>query len=45
MQQNAKLVELRKAEKWDGALPVQMLSNVVPFMSFDAVTERPKKGD
>jgi len=45
LQQNAKLVELRKAERWDGALPVQMLSNVVPFMSFDAVSERPKKGD
>jgi regulator of protease activity HflC (stomatin/prohibitin superfamily) len=34
--ENAKLVELRKAEKWDGKLPVQMLSGVVPFMNYDA---------
>lgn len=33
---NARLVELRKAERWNGALPVQMLSGVVPFMNFDA---------
>lgn len=36
LQQNQKLVELRKAERWDGKLPVQMLSGVVPFMNFDA---------
>lgn len=30
---NARLVEYKKAEKWDGALPKNMLSNVVPFMS------------
>lgn len=34
--QNAKLVELRKAERWDGKLPVQMLSSVVPFMNYEA---------
>jgi len=34
--QNARLVELRKAEKWDGKLPVQLLSGVVPFMNFNA---------
>lgn len=34
LQQNQKLVELRKAEKWDGALPKQMLSNVLPMMQF-----------
>ncbi len=33
--QNAALVELKKAEKWDGQLPKQFLSNVVPFMSVD----------
>lgn len=33
---NARLVELRKAERWNGELPKQMLSGVVPFMSFDA---------
>lgn len=33
---NAKLVELTKAEKWDGKLPVQMLSGVVPFMNYEA---------
>lgn len=37
--QNARLVELRKAEKWDGKLPVQMLSGVVPFMNFQAPKE------
>ena len=30
---NARLVEYKKAERWDGALPRSMLSNVVPFMS------------
>ena len=33
---NAKLVELTKAERWDGKLPVQMLSGVVPFMNYEA---------
>jgi regulator of protease activity HflC (stomatin/prohibitin superfamily) len=33
---NAKLVELRKAEKWDGKLPLQMLSGVIPFMNYEA---------
>jgi regulator of protease activity HflC (stomatin/prohibitin superfamily) len=32
---NTKLVELRKAERWDGRLPQSMLSNVVPFMNVD----------
>lgn len=36
LQQNQKLVELRKAEKWDGKLPVQFLSNVLPMMQFTA---------
>lgn len=36
LQQNQKLVELRKAEKWDGKLPVQFLSNVLPMMQFKA---------
>jgi len=36
LKQNTGLVELRKAEKWNGALPVQMLSGVVPFMNFNA---------
>lgn len=34
LQQNSKLVELRKTEKWDGRLPTQMLSNVLPMMQF-----------
>lgn len=32
---NPMLVELRKAEKWNGELPRSMLSNVVPFMNID----------
>lgn len=32
---NAQLVELRKAEKWNGSLPATMLSNVAPFMGVD----------
>jgi len=35
LKQNTGLVELRKAEKWNGALPQQMLSSVVPFMNFN----------
>jgi regulator of protease activity HflC (stomatin/prohibitin superfamily) len=35
LRQNTGLVELRKAEKWNGALPQQMLSSVVPFMQFN----------
>lgn len=33
---NSELVELRKAERWDGKLPTQMLSGIVPFMQFQA---------
>ena len=36
LQANQALVELRKAERWNGALPTQMLSNVMPFLSVDA---------
>lgn len=36
LQENQKLVELRKAERWDGKLPVQMLSGVIPMMQFEA---------
>jgi regulator of protease activity HflC (stomatin/prohibitin superfamily) len=36
LKQNVGLVELRKAEKWNGALPQQMLSGIVPFMNFSA---------
>ncbi|HYC44805.1 MAG TPA: prohibitin family protein [Burkholderiales bacterium] len=36
LRQNTGLVELRKAEKWNGALPQQMLSGIVPFMQFSA---------
>lgn len=32
---NQQLVELRKAEKWNGLLPATMLSNVMPFMNVD----------
>ena len=38
LKQNTGLVELRKAEKWNGALPQQMLSGIVPFMNFNAPT-------
>ena len=40
LQQNQKLVELRKAERWDGKLPIQMLSNVLPMMQFHAPTDK-----
>jgi regulator of protease activity HflC (stomatin/prohibitin superfamily) len=33
---NANLVDLRKAEKWNGALPTQMIGNVMPWMNIDA---------
>jgi regulator of protease activity HflC (stomatin/prohibitin superfamily) len=33
---NPVLVEMKKAENWDGKLPVQMLSGVTPFMQFAA---------
>ena len=36
LQQNQKLVELRKAERGDGKLPVQFLSSVLPMMQFKA---------
>lgn len=39
LQQNQKLVELRKAEKWNGELPRQLLSGIVPFMNFTAEGE------
>ena len=32
--QNAQLVELRKTERWDGKLPQQLLSGIVPLMQF-----------
>ena len=35
LKQNVNLVELRKAERWNGELPKTMLSNVVPFMNVD----------
>jgi regulator of protease activity HflC (stomatin/prohibitin superfamily) len=35
LRQNQQLVELRKAEKWNGELPKSMLSNVMPFMNVD----------
>ncbi|MCC7049830.1 MAG: hypothetical protein IT562_24195 [Alphaproteobacteria bacterium] len=38
--QNVRLVELRKAERWNGALPQSMLSNVVPFMSVDQQVQK-----
>lgn len=41
--QNAQLVELRKAERWDGKLPTSMLSNVVPFMSVDQTGIVPRR--
>jgi regulator of protease activity HflC (stomatin/prohibitin superfamily) len=33
---NPVLVELRKAEKWNGALPTQMIGSVMPWMNVDA---------
>jgi len=33
---NPVLVDLRKAEKWNGALPTQMLGTVMPWMNVDA---------
>jgi regulator of protease activity HflC (stomatin/prohibitin superfamily) len=36
LRQNAALVELRKAERWDGKLPTQMLSGITPLMTFQA---------
>lgn len=41
---NPRLVDLRKAERWDGALPRSMLSNVVPFMNVDQQTSLPSAG-
>ena len=38
---NTGLTELRKAERWDGKLPQQMLSNVVPFMGIDQTGQNP----
>lgn len=36
LSRNPVLVEMKKAEQWNGALPVQMLSGVTPFMTFNA---------
>lgn len=36
LQANPHLVELRKAEKWSGNLPQQMLGAVMPFMNVEA---------
>lgn len=36
LQQNQKLVELRKAEKWDGKLPVWMGTGPMPLMQVEA---------
>lgn len=36
LQNNPGLVELRKAERWNGALPQQMLGAVTPMMSIQA---------
>lgn len=33
---NPQMVELRKAERWDGKLPQQLLSGITPFMQFNA---------
>jgi regulator of protease activity HflC (stomatin/prohibitin superfamily) len=41
LRQNTGLVELRKAEKWNGALPQQLLSGVVPFMQFNPPSNSP----
>ncbi len=41
LQQNQKLVELRKAERWNGELPKQLLSGIVPFMQFNSVGDEP----
>lgn len=35
LQANDRLVDLRKAERWNGQLPQTMLSNVMPFMNVD----------
>lgn len=43
LQQNQKLVELRKAEKWNGELPRQLLSGIVPFMQFNSPPEKAEK--
>jgi regulator of protease activity HflC (stomatin/prohibitin superfamily) len=33
---NPRLVDLHKADRWDGKLPTSMLSNVMPFMNVDS---------
>jgi len=35
LKSNPDLVNLRKAERWDGKLPATMMSNVMPFMNVD----------
>lgn len=42
LRQNPNLVDLRKAERWDGQLPKQMLSGVIPFMEFKSPAEATK---
>jgi regulator of protease activity HflC (stomatin/prohibitin superfamily) len=42
LQQNQRLVELRKAERWNGELPKQLLSGIVPFMQFSAPEDAPR---
>jgi regulator of protease activity HflC (stomatin/prohibitin superfamily) len=44
LQNNPGLVELRKAERWNGMLPQQMLGAVTPFMSIAAPTSPPIGG-
>ena len=36
LSRNPVLVEMRKAETWDGKLPQQLLSGITPFMQFSA---------
>jgi len=37
---NPVLVEMKKAERWNGQLPQQLLSNIVPLMEFTAPVKR-----
>lgn len=38
--QNPVLVEMKKAETWDGKLPQQLLSGITPFMQFTAPSSK-----
>ncbi len=40
---NPVLVEMKKAERWDGAMPVQMLSGITPFMQFSSTPLQKRK--